>query len=150
MNLAAFLASLGWVNISSQHILSNAAFLLASSHMLFLFSVHIRHSISRCCADCDPRLQGHSSESKAGNFLECRNFLRPIFSVLTGTIITLATLQRPLSILSIFFMGSGQIVRSSLPVFSLDQVIYHNSEVFCSSASLMVAGDLPSSCSFAL
>ena len=82
MNWAAFLANLGRVSISSQHILPNAALLLSPSHVLFLFPVCIRHSTKRCFADCIPRLQGHSGESKPGTFRECKNFLRPIFSVL--------------------------------------------------------------------
>ena len=72
MNWAAFLVSLGLVNISSRHILPNATFLLVSSHILFLFRV-CRHPISGCFADCSPRVREHSSESKPGNFFECEN-----------------------------------------------------------------------------
>ena len=113
MKWAAVLANLGWVSISSQHILPNAAFLLSSSHVLFLFPTCMRHSISTWFADCIPRLQGHSGESKPRTFLEFRNFPRPIFSVLIWTISELAALQRPLCIFNTFLVGFGQMVRSS-------------------------------------
>ena len=63
MNWAAFLANLGLVSISSQFILPNAIFLRSSSYILFFFWVCKRHSISKCFADCRPRLQGDSDES---------------------------------------------------------------------------------------
>ena len=85
MNGAAFLANFGWVNISSQLILPKAAFLLSSSHVLFLFLVCARHSVSTNLADCILRLHGHSGEPHPSTFLECKNFFRPIFSVLICT-----------------------------------------------------------------
>ena len=97
-----------------------------------------------------PCLQGHSGESKPGTFLECKNFFRPIFSVLIWTISELASLQRPLCILNKFLVGFGQIVRKSLPVFSFDHAVSHCSEAFCSSANLTVALDLPRTCSSAV
>ncbi len=121
INWAASLVNFGWVNMSSQLILPNAAFLLSTSHVLFLFPVYARHSTSTCLADCTPHLQGHSGESNPGTFLECSNFLRPIFSVLIWTTRALAALQRLLCIFSVCFVGFGQMACSSLPVFSLDQ-----------------------------
>ena len=147
MNWAAFLTNFGLVSISSQLILPNATFLLSSSHIRFLFWVCKRHSTSRCFADCRPRLQGHSGESKPGTFLEWRNFLRPIFSVRIWTMSALAALPRPLCTSSVFFVGFGQIACSSLPVLSLVQAISHCSEALRSNASLTVARDLPSFCS---
>lgn len=66
MNSAAFLANLGLVNISSQHIRPNATFLLPSSNILFLFRVYRRHSISKYFANCSPRLKALFGESKPG------------------------------------------------------------------------------------
>lgn len=146
MNWAAFLANLGRVSISSQHILPNAAFLVSPAHILFLFPVLIRHSTNRCFADRIPRLQGHSGKSKPGTFLVCRNFLRPIFSVLIWTISALAALRRPLCIFSTLLVGFGQILQSSLPVFLFDQAVSQCSEMICSNAHLTLARDLPRFC----
>lgn len=44
------------------------------------------HSINMCLADCIPCLHGQSGELNPSTFLKCRNFLRPIFSVLICTI----------------------------------------------------------------
>ncbi len=146
MNWAAFSTNFGLVSISSQLILPNATFFLSSSHIRFPFWVWRRHSTSRCFADYGLRLHRHSGESKPGTFLEWRNLLSPIFSVRICTISALAALRRPLYISSVFFVGFGQIACSSLPVFSFVQATSHNSEALRSNASLMVAGDLPSSC----
>ena len=56
----------------------------------------------------------------------------------------LAALPRPLYIVNVFFGGFGQIECNSLPVLSLVQANSHCSRVFRSSASLIVACDLPS------
>ena len=128
----------GWVNISSQLIILNAAFLLSTSHVLFFFPVYAWHSTSKCLADCTARLQGHSGESNLGIFLEFRNLLRPIFSVLILSTRGLAALQRPLCIFTIWFVGFGQIAFDSLPVFLFDQTSSKRSRVFYFDASLMV------------
>ena len=135
INCAAFLASLSWVSISSELILPKAAFLLSSSYALFLFLVCARHSINTCLADYISRLHGHFGESNPGTFLKCRNFLRPIFSVLICAIRTLAALQKPLCNFNVFFVGFRPIACSSLPVFSLDQVFSHSPRVFSSNAT---------------
>ena len=89
---------------------------------------------------------GTPENPNTGTFLESRNFLRPIFSVLICTTRALAALQRPLCYFSVFLVGFGQIACSSLPVFSLDQAFSHGSRVFCSDASLTIALALPSVC----
>lgn len=150
MSCAAFLANLGWVSVSSQLILPQSAFLLSSSHIFFLFLMCIRHSISTCLADCAPCLHGHSADWNPSTFLECRNFLSPIFSVLICINRALAALQSPLCILSVFFVGVGQTVCNFLPVFWLDHIFSHSSKVFRSNASLMVAFVLPKTCSSAV
>ena len=133
---AAFLANFGWVNISSQLILPKAAFLLSSSQILLLLPVCVWHFVSTRLADCSPRLHWHSGESNPVTFLECKNFLRPIFFVLIWITRALAALQRLLCIFSVFFVGFGQIAYNSLPVFSFDQASSYSSKVFCSDASL--------------
>ncbi len=77
--------------------------------------------------------------SNPGTFLECRNLLRLIFSVLIWTTRALAALLRLLCIFRVCFVGFGQMAFSFLPVFSLDQASSQRSRVFCSNASLMVA-----------
>ncbi len=136
----------GWINISSQLIFPNVAFPLPTPHVLFFFSVYARHFTSICLADCTHCLQGHSGDPNPGTFLECRNLLRPIFSIFIWTIRALAVLRRHLCIFSVCFVRFGQIACSSLPVFSLDQTSSQRSKVFCSDASLMVALARPTSC----
>ena len=108
MNCAALLANFGWVNISSQLILPKAAFLLFSSQILLLFPVCVRHSVSTSLADCSPCLHGPSGDSNPGNFLNCRNFWKPIFSVLICTTRVLAALQSLLYIFSVFLRVLGR------------------------------------------
>ena len=146
INCTTFLASFGWVSTSSQLIFLKAAFLLSSSHILFLFMVCTGHSINTCLADCIFCLYGHSGESNPGTFLKCKNFLRPIFSVLIYMIRALAALQRPLCSFNIFFVGFGQIACSFLPFFSLDQNSFHSLRVFWSIANLIAALVLPITC----
>lgn len=134
INCTAFLVNFGVISICSQLILPKATFLLPSSHLLFLFPLCARHLISRCLADCNPRLHEHSGESIPRTFLESWNFSRSIFSELIFTIGAPAALRRPLNI---SFAGFGQIVCSSLPVFSLDRAFPRSSKAFCSDASLM-------------
>ena len=121
INWADFLVNFGWVNISSQLILPNAAFFLSTSHVLLFFLVYTRRSPSTCLADCTPRPQGNSGESNPGTFLECKNLLRLIFSVLIWTTRALAALQRLLCIFSVCFVGFRQMACSSLPVFFFDK-----------------------------
>lgn len=120
-----------------------AAFLLFSSHILLLFLVYARHSVSMCLADCTPRLHGYFGESNPGTFLKCKTFLRPIFSVPIYTTRALASLQRPLCNFSVVVVSFGQIACSSLPVFSFDQASSHSSRAICSNASLIVALAFP-------
>ena len=136
----------GWVNIYSQFLFSNAAFLLSISHVLFLFPVYAWHSTSKCLTDYISRFQGHSGESNPGTFLEGKNLLRLIFPVLIWTIRMLAALQSLLCILSVFFIGFGQTAYSSLSVFSLFQTSSNCLKVFYSYDSLMVAFARPTSC----
>ncbi len=135
-----------WVNISSQLILSKAVFLLSTHHVPFFFPVYAKRSTSICLAEFTPRLQGYSEYSNHGTFLECRNLLRPIFSVLIWITRALAALQGSFCIFSVCFVGFAQIAYSSLPVFSFDQTFSQRSRVFCSNASLMVALARPTSC----
>lgn len=92
-----------------------------SSHILFFFkcvdgtrSADVLRIAAFACRE-------HFGKSKPGTFLECRNFLRPVFSVVIWTMSAFAALQRPLctSNFDIFFLGFRQIACSSLPVFSL-------------------------------
>lgn len=122
MNWAAFLVSLWLINISSRHILPNATFLLFSSHILFLFRV-CRHSISGCFADCSPRLQEHSGESKPGSFFECENFLRQNSFVPIGAMSALASLQRAFCTFNTSFVGFGRIMSSLPRVFHLPRPV---------------------------
>ncbi len=110
INCAAFLANFGWVIISPSLTFPKAAFLLSSSHVLFLSLVFAWHSVNTCFANCIPRLHGHSGELNPGTFLKCKNFLSPIFSVLILTIRALAALQKPLCNFSMFFVSFEQIV----------------------------------------
>ena len=140
----------GWVNISFQLIFPNAVFFLFTSHVLFPFPVYARYSTSKCLAYCTTRLQGNSEGSNFGTFLECRNLLRLIFSVLILTTTALAALQRLLCIISVYFFGFGQISYNSPPVFPLTRPLHNAQEFFCFDASLMVAFARPASCVFAL
>lgn len=137
----AFLASLGLVNISSRYILPNATFLLFFPHILFLFRV-CRHSISGCFADCSPRVQEHSGESKPGNFFECENFLRQNSFVPIGAMSALASLQRAFCTFNTSFVGFGRIMSSLHPVFPLAQTGPHQtiaSERLCFSTSCSIS-----------
>ena len=62
-----------------QLIVPKAAFLLSFSHALFLLLVCARHSINTYLVDCRLCMHGHSGMSNPGTFLECNNFLRPVF-----------------------------------------------------------------------
>ena len=146
MNCIAFLANFGWINISSKLNVLKAIFLIFSSNIVFFLLICFRHSIKICLADCSPHWHRHSDESNSDTFPECRNFLRPIFSIFIYTIRALAALLKPLYSFSIFLVSLGQIVYNSLPVFSCDQASPYSSSIFCSSASLMVPPALSSIC----
>ena len=94
-----------------------------SSHVLFFFLVCARHSVNTCLADCIPRLHGQSGESNPGTFLKCRNFLRPIFSVLICIIRALAALQRPLCNLASFLWVLGRLRAISCRSFHLTRFL---------------------------
>ena len=140
INCVAFLANFGLVDISSQFILSKAAFFLSSSHALFLFRVCIWYSVNKYLAGCIFCLYGYFGKSNLDTVLKCRNLLRPIFSVILYIIKALAALQIPLCNFDVFLVDfSNQIACSFLSAFSLDQNFYHNPRVFCSNARLMMA-----------
>lgn len=150
MKCSAFLANLGWVGITSQHILPNTTLFLFFFHVLFLFPISIQYLTKRCFANYISCLQRYFGESKPDLFQVCKNFLRPIFSIFISTINVLATLQRLLYIFSTCLVSFGQILQSSLPVFLFDQVTSHYLETLCSSANLTVARNLPRFCFFAI
>lgn len=81
LNLAAFLTNFGLVSPSSRLILTKAASLLSSSHVLFNFPVN-----QQALTGLQSSSARDSVSSKPGTFLDNMNFLRPVFSVLICTI----------------------------------------------------------------
>lgn len=106
--------------------------------------MYVWHSTNTCLAGCSLLLKEHSGESNPDTFLKCRNFLRPILSILIWTTRALAALQRPLWIFNVYFVGFGQSACNFLPVFSLDQASSQRLRVFWSDANFIVTFSLPS------